>query len=97
MDIILEFIMEIVLEGALGLGTGKKVPLPLRILAVLVYFVIYGVVIVLCAIGAIECWKDGDIPIAVFLFVFDISFTTLVVYALRKKYKEKNIKKNGNK
>lgn len=38
---IMEFIASLILEGTLEAGTSKKVPLPLRILLLLVFFAFY--------------------------------------------------------
>lgn len=41
MDFIIEILFEIIIEGSMELGSSKKVPLPLRILAAILILVIY--------------------------------------------------------
>lgn len=92
MDIIFEILFEIILEGSWELSTTKsfKVPLPLRILAVLLTVGLYGG---LCGILFIEGIKNRQIIliiIAVFLAVMTLA---LVI----KKFREFKNKKLGEK
>ena len=41
MDLIIEFLVEIVLEGAIAIGSEKKLPMPLRILCLIIEWTIF--------------------------------------------------------
>lgn len=88
MDFILELILEIILEGTLEFGMSKKVPLFVRILLLLVLLLICGAMIGVIAMAGIEVWQSGNIGASVMIFVIDVAFVVLCVYALRKKYIE---------
>ena len=41
MEILFEFLFEIIIEGSIELGSEKKVPIPLRILAVFIVLAVF--------------------------------------------------------
>lgn len=90
MDFLFEIIVEIIIEGSLELGTNRKVPLFFRILALLIFLLIYGALIGLFALIGIGCWQEGNIAAAIVVFILDAIFTVFVVAMIRKKIKEKN-------
>lgn len=89
MDFLFELIFEIIIEGSLELGTDRKIPMPLRILALLLFLLIYVAFIGIFAFIAVGCWKRGDVAASIVLFILDAIFVLLVVRMIRKKYKEK--------
>ena len=90
MEIFFEILFDIIIEGSLELGTSRKVPLPLRILAMLILLLVYGGLIAIFALIAVRCWKDGDILIAVVVSMLDVIVAVASLYAVRKMYKKKN-------
>ena len=48
MELILDILFEIIVDGTIGAVGDKKVPLPLRIIAAVVLILIFGTVIVAC-------------------------------------------------
>ena len=56
MEFIAELILELVIDGTIELGTSKKVILPIRILALLIFLLIYGAVIGVIALVGIGVW-----------------------------------------
>lgn len=95
MELLFEIIFEIIIEGSLELGTSRKVPMALRVFLLLILGLVYGVLIGVFAMVAIECWKRGDIAAAIVVFSLGIGITFLVVYGIRKKYKENSRNKDA--
>lgn len=50
MDVILNLLFDLIVEGSIAAAGDKKVPMPLRILAALVLVVVFGGSIALCII-----------------------------------------------
>ena len=88
MEFLVELFLEIIIEGTVEFGTSRKVPLPFRILLLLILGLVYGVLIGVLAMIAIECWKSGEIANSIFVSAIDLALIVLVVYMVRKKYKE---------
>ena len=95
MEFILELLFEIILEGSLMIGTGdldaeteKKIPMPIRILALLISVGIYGGLIVLFFMLGLDAMETK--PAFGWLFVIvAVVFAVLVVYVIRKKWRER--------
>lgn len=88
MEFILELIFEIIVEGSFELGTSKKVPWFLRILALLVFVAIYGGLVGIFALIALNCWRDGNLVAALLVLALDAAFVVLLVHMIRKKIRE---------
>ena len=88
MDFILELLFEIIIEGSFELGTHHKVPMPLRILALLIVVLVYGALIVLLFLAGYSAAKDGDTGVAGMLYVIDAFIVIACIFAVRKKFKE---------
>ena len=54
MEVILEFLFELIVEGSLEASSDKKIPLPLRIIAGIVLIGIYGSLIGFCIFSGIH-------------------------------------------
>lgn len=89
MELLFEIIFEIIIEGTLEIGTSKKAPLILRVLATIIFFTIYTIFILLFLFLALDCFTKSPI-IAWLLILFDIFLIILTIYSFRKKKKEKN-------
>lgn len=90
MEFLVELIFDIIFEGSLELGTSRKVPMPVRIIAGMVLLAIYGGLFILFAMIATEALQSGDTAAALIFIAVDILIVFLVIWAFRKKYKEKN-------
>lgn len=88
MDIILEFLLEIILEGTFELGTSKKVCLPIRILLLLICLLIYGTVIGVIVLVGVGLWQEGSRPLSLMVFGLAAALALLVVYKLVKQYRK---------
>lgn len=90
MEFLFELLFEIVFEGSLELGTYRKVPMPLRILALLVFAAIWiGITGVIFYVGY-GVMKGGNIAAAVLFYVVAVGLLVGGVYAIIKKYRENN-------
>lgn len=85
MDIILEFLFEVIVDGSFELVTHKKVPLIIRIIAGIFVFAVYGGLIGLCFFLGIK--NSQIVLIALGIIILLLSF--LAIY---RKYKEKGTK-----
>lgn len=95
MDFIIEFIgeivIEVIVEGSLELGTSKKVPMPLRILAAILLLAFYFGIIAILLFVALAAMKTNP-PLAWLFIVLAVLFAIGAAYAVVKKWREKNAK-----
>lgn len=87
MEFIFELIFEIIFEGTLELGSNKKVPMPLRILAFLVFVLIYGFVIAAIWTVGYGALKDGNVAAAMIFFIVGIGLLIGSIHLFLKKLK----------
>lgn len=92
MELIFELIFEIIVEGSLELGVSKKIPWPVRMLALAVFLLIYGALIGLFFFVAMGQMNEGNTVAAVFFISVDIFLAFGVIWAIVKKYREHNKK-----
>ncbi len=88
MDLIIEFVVELALEGVMEVGTNKKVPKWLRYPALILILLIYTILIgglLLIGINLLKTKLLGGIVI----ILIDIILLLLTIYTFIKKIKEK--------
>ena len=88
MEFIAELILELVIDGTIELGTSKKVILPIRILALLIFLLIYGAVIGVIALVGIGVWQDGNVALGIMVFGLDVLIVMSVGYWIVKQYRK---------
>ena len=88
MDFLFELLFEIIIEGSLELGSHHMVPMPIRILALLIFLFIYGFLIVALFLIGYNAAKDGNTGVAGMFYVIDAILLIVVIYMIRKKFKE---------
>ena len=88
MEFVLELIFEIIIEGTIEIGTSKKVPLPIRIIALLIFLLIYGAILGVIAMVGIGIWQDGNTSLSLMVFGLDVLIALLVVCWIVKQYKK---------
>lgn len=88
MDVLFEFIFEILFEGTIELAKSRHVPLPLRILAAVVIIALYGGVIFLIVWAGIRCFNSTEInggkALGVLLIITAAGLKTAVVWQFMK-------------
>nr|MBQ8253238.1 hypothetical protein [Lachnospiraceae bacterium] len=87
MEVILEFLFELILEGSVELSTNHKVPKPLRILAVIILLIVYCGLILIVGTIMMECWQAGNMVSFAIVTVIGLGIILMLAYAARKKYK----------
>lgn len=93
MEFIFELLFEIIVEGSLELGTHRKVPMPLRVLALGVFGFVYGGLMFLLFVSGIDAYKEGNLVAAVFFIAVSVGLLVGCIYMTRKKFKENAEKK----
>ena len=88
MEFIFELLFEIIVEGSIELSTHRKVPMIIRILALLLFLGIYGSLIVVLFLVGYDAAKSGDTGAAGMMYALDILFIVIILYVIRKKFKE---------
>ena len=78
--------LSLILEGTLEAGTSKKVPLPLRILLLLVFFLFYAALIGIFIMIGVNALKDGRNSGAIAVFVIAAIIAVLTVASFIKTY-----------
>lgn len=93
MEFLLDFLFELVLEGSIEIGTSRKVPLLLRILALTLLVLVYGAFVVLLVVVAVAMWQEGATVGSILVIFIDVFFAGMIVLTVRKKFRERrNIK-----
>lgn len=82
MEFLLELLFEIILEGTLELGTSRRVPVVIRILALLLILVLFGGVTILIVIAGIHVLKQGDTLVGVLLLA--ASLLMALIWSLKR-------------
>lgn len=92
MDILFEFFLEIIVEGALAATSSRRVPMPLRILAaVLVVGVFGGAVFLIAFTGALLLRsEDNMIALAVLMFLIAALVAGVLIWKVVKFYKNRS-------
>ena len=83
MEIIMEFLLDLIVEGSLEASSDKTVPLPIRIIAAIVLIGVYGGLIGFCFYLGIR----GRSWVLIILGIIILSLTALGVRAVYKKRK----------
>lgn len=88
MDILFEFLFELVFEGMMETAKSKKVPMVIRIIAgVLVSAFLLAVIGVIVLVGILS-FKDNK-PFSVIMFILAIIFTIALILKIVKYIKKK--------
>lgn len=87
MELIVEILLEMVFEGTLETGTSKKVPMPVRILCLVIFLLLIGGFLFFMAFITLEIIKK-NIALGCIFVLFDLFLLGCVVYAIRKKIKD---------
>ena len=91
MEFILELLFDIIVEGSIELGSEKKVPMPLRIIALLVVWIIFFGMGGICIYESYEEYLAGAMIgawIALGVGVFLIIGGIFIAYKMFKKKRE---------
>lgn len=90
MEFLFEIIFEIILEGSLAVGSNKKICMPLRILALLIFLLIFGGVIFIIGFVGFELFQENT-ALGIMVFVLDAFLIGGVVWKFVKKLKNPEI------
>lgn len=88
MDFLFELLFEIIIEGGLELGTCRKVPLIVRIIALILFLAVYGFIVTalfLCGCSALQKQQIGS---GIFLIAVAAGVAVGCIYMIVKKFKE---------
>lgn len=89
MEFLLELLFEIILEGTLELGTSRRVPVVIRILALLLILALFGGVTILIVIAGIHVLKQGDTLVGVLLLAAALLMALGSIYMVVKKIRRR--------
>lgn len=87
MDLIFEFLAELILEGSIELGLNKKTPKWLRYPLLLFITLVYGFVLFIIFFCAIKSFKE-NILISLLLILFGLFFIIMTIYQVTKRLKK---------
>lgn len=88
MDFIIEFILELILEGSMEIGTNKKISKFIRYPLLVLIILFYMAFIFLFIYIGINVLKDNIIGGAIIILI-GIVLALITIYAFHKKIKEK--------
>ncbi|MBD9047871.1 MAG: hypothetical protein EGR46_02850 [Ruminococcus sp.] len=92
MDLLLEMIFDLILDGTLEQMANRKVPLILRIFLLILLLSAYGALIILLVAVAITFWKRGDIIYLILVSTIGIFISVFLIYAIIKNVKKQREK-----
>lgn len=90
MDFLFELLFEIIIEGSLELGTCRKVPLPVRIIALILFIAVFGSIaagLFLCGCNALQ---KQNIAGGILFTAIAAGIVAGCIYMIVKKFKENN-------
>lgn len=87
MEFIFEILYEIIFEGSLEIGTSKKAPILVRILAMAVFFAINGLFLAVFLLISLEIMKKS-VVLGWMVILFDCFLLGCLVSTVRKKIKK---------
>lgn len=88
MELILEFVFELIFEGTIDLSVNKKVPWPLRMLACLILLVVYGGLLSLLGYVGVSLMQEGNAVGGVIFIIVDVFLAVMCVWGVARKYRE---------
>ena len=88
MDFLFELLFEIIIEGSLEIGTSRKVPLLLRILALLVFLVVFGGVAVLLFVCGFNALREKEMAFGVLCLAVSLLLVFGSIYMVAKKFRK---------
>ncbi len=90
MEFVFELLFEIIVEGSIELSTHKKVPMPLRVLAFIICFGLFGLVGAIFFMLGFDYVDQNNIGGAVFFFILGALFVIAFIYGIHRTYSENN-------
>lgn len=88
MDVLIELITEIILDGSLELGTSRRVCLPIRIFALIVFLLIYVAITSGFIIFSMRLWQKGNFGFSILFLAFGLALAIGVIRIVVKKIKQ---------
>lgn len=90
MELFFEFIFSLIFEGSLELGTDKKLRKPVRFLAMLVFFLCFGGILLFLLFIGISILKNNSMAGGILFILFDIFLLFMGIWGILKKCREHN-------
>ena len=87
MEFLFEIIFDFIVEFAMEFFNDKRVPFPIRILAIIILIAVFGGIIALFFGLAVMAIRQGKIAAGVLLSIVDLLVIASVVYGIKKKKK----------
>lgn len=92
MDDIIEFILELILEGSIELSKSRKAPMVLRVLAAAILVILLAGLVVLFVGIVWECWQSGNVIATIIVALIGTAALSGVTYLVWKEYMEMKTK-----
>ena len=90
MEFLFELLMDIIFEGVVQIGSSKKVPMPLRVLATIISVAIFVGLALFFFVCGIGFANEGNIGAACLFIGAGLLVFIGFIYMSRKAYKENN-------
>lgn len=86
MELLFEIIFEIIFEGAFETATSesRRVPLPLRILCMLIVVAVFGGILALMIFCGAVLWRDGEFLLSALMFVLTAGIAGVLIWRFVK-------------
>ncbi len=86
MELLFEIIFEIIFDGVFEVASSdsRRVPVPLRIICVLIVVAVFGGILALMITCGISLWKDGEFLLSALMYVLTTGIAGVLVWAFVK-------------
>lgn len=95
MDLLIEIILELILEGSIEISSNRKVPKWIRYPLILILTILFSIIIVGIFILGLYIYKESII-LSILLIICSIALLIGCIIKFKKLYLEKREKENDN-
>lgn len=88
-EFVFEILFELIFEGSLEIAAHKKIAMPFRILALLLFLLVSVGFLVILFMIAIEIMENTSVALGIIFIIFDVFLLGCIIYAIRKKMKNR--------
>lgn len=86
MELLFEIIFEIIFEGAIEVASSdsRRIPVPLRILCVLIVVAVFGGILALMIFCGTVLWRDGEFFLSALMYVLTAGIAGVLIWQFVK-------------
>ncbi len=90
MDLLFEFIIDLVIEGSIEASKSKRIPKPIRYILLIFLILFFSLIIFIIEFIGLSTLNENKIG-GIIIMIFGLLFLILCIYRFKKTYLEKKI------